>query len=38
MVIKEAVGGGALFEITLDPEALEEEAVMPPRLPKEQYP
>ena len=38
MVVKEAAGGGALFEITLDPEALEEEATMPPKLPKEQYP
>ena len=38
MVVKEAPGGGALFEITLDPEALEEEATMPPKLPKEQYP
>ena len=38
MVIKDAEGGGALFEITLDPAVLEEEAGMAPALPKEQYP
>jgi signal transduction histidine kinase len=36
IVIKEAPGGGALFEITIDP-AAEPEAVAP-QLPKEQYP
>lgn len=37
LVIKDAEGGGALFEITLDPEELEKEPV-PAALPKEQYP
>ena len=36
ILIKEAPGGGALFEITIDPKA-EPEAVAP-HLPKEQYP
>jgi signal transduction histidine kinase len=37
LVIRDAEGGGALFEITLDPEQLEKEPA-PPALPKEQYP
>ena len=37
MFIKEAEGGGALFEITLDPALLDKEPV-PAVLPKEQYP
>lgn len=37
MVIKDADGGGALFEITLDPEVLAKEPVAA-ALPKEQYP
>lgn len=36
IVIKDATGGGALFEITIDPKAEPEAAV--PALPKEQYP
>jgi signal transduction histidine kinase len=36
IVIKEAPGGGALFEITIDPKAEPEGAA--PHLPKEQYP
>lgn len=36
IVIKDAAGGGALFEITIDPKAEPEPAV--PALPKEQYP
>ena len=39
LVIKEAEGGGALFEITLDPQALDKEAAAAANaLPKEQYP
>lgn len=36
IVIKDAPGGGALFEITIDPKAEPEATV--PALPKEQYP
>lgn len=38
LVIKEAVGGGALFEMTIDPVALEKELAAAAPLPKEQYP
>ncbi len=37
IVIKDAPGGGALFEITIDPAAVEAEPA-PSTLPKEQYP
>lgn len=36
IVIKDAPGGGALFEITIDPQAEPEPTL--PKLPKEQYP